>query len=96
MYFDSIENCQNSIDIFGSQMAIPMIVRMMFDSEHTEYSATETDYLITAMTNTLVESAIIIKQKLEDNETQKGDNAETLGHEIMYKKWDIILNKNPI
>lgn len=93
MYFDSIENCQTAIDVFGSQKAIPMIVRVYFQSERG-YSAEQEEYLITAMTDALVEVAIIVKQKLEVGELVDGDLAETQGNILMQNKWKQIL-KNP-
>lgn len=92
MYFDSIENCQTAIDVFGSQKAIPMIVRVYFQSERG-YSAEQEEYLITAMTDALVEAAIIVKQKLESDKLTTGDKSEEYGQKLMYEKWDIILRK---
>lgn len=93
MYFDSIENCQTAIDVFGSQKAIPMIVRVYFQSERG-YSAEQEEYLITAITNTLIETAIIVKQKLENGELIAGDTSEEYGQKLMRPKWDAILRKN--
>ena len=91
MYFDSIESCQSSIDVFGSGDALPMIVRSHFQSEHNEYSAKQEEYLMTVMTDALIEIAIMVKQKLEADELVAGEASEKYGHKIMQQKWQQIL-----